>query len=303
MNVLSLLSPLAQAAAGAPGGMALELPSGAWAVVAVYFVLIALGLAVDAVLVAVWAGWPQRWQRHAEQIPLRPWTRKEAAPLLALLLVFYVSGGLLRPAARALSGEPLDETTAWVVTQGLLLHLVGLGFVAYTLLRRRLSWAEAFGLERRGWPKYAALGVAFYLAAIPFLAFYSMLYQFFLRSLGFEILPQDVAVVFAKEPSFWMRLYFLSLAVVVAPVFEEVLFRGIGLPLLARKIGLMPAVFAVSAIFALVHFHMASLLPLFVIAVAFSLGYIYSGSLAVPIVMHAVFNTVNLALLMVLREV
>ena len=91
-------------------------------------------------------------------------------------------------------------------------------------------------------------------------------------------------------------------AAVVAPVFEECVFRGIALPLLARALGVGPAVFLSSLLFASIHFHMASMAPLLVIAVAFALAYIYSGSLWVPITMHATFNAVNLALLLVIRQ-
>lgn len=294
MNLLAPLVPVAQAGADAAPAPLLDLSWGVWAVAGAYLVLVAVGLLADGVLATVWAGRSGRWERYAGAIPLRAWSGRDASPLLALLGAFYIAGAFL---------QPPEENTAWVVSQGLLLQLGGLAFVVYSLRRRRLSWADAFGLRWRGFARHAATGVVFYLAAMPFLAFYSIIYQLFLRSIGFEILPQEVAVVFAREPSFWMRLYFLSLAVVVAPVFEEVLFRGIGLPLLARRLGLIPGVLALSAIFALVHGNVASLAPLFVIAVAFSLGYIYSGSLAVPIVMHAAFNAVNLVLLMVMSEV
>ena len=89
----------------------------------------------------------------------------------------------------------------------------------------------------------------------------------------------------------------LAMAVGVAPIFEEILFRGIALPLLARRWGVAPAVVAVSAFFAVIHLHVPSLVPLFIIAVSFSLGYLYTGSLLAPVVMHALFNGVNLWIL------
>jgi membrane protease YdiL (CAAX protease family) len=93
----------------------------------------------------------------------------------------------------------------------------------------------------------------------------------------------------------------LILAAVLAPVFEECLFRGILLPLLARRLGTGAAVLLSSVAFASIHFHLPSLVPLCVVAVGFSLGYLYAGSLWVPIVMHALFNGVNLSLLLLIR--
>jgi uncharacterized protein len=131
--------------------------------------------------------------------------------------------------------------------------------------------------------------------------FYTLIYQAVLRGMGHEIMLQEVALVVAGEQSFWLRMYLMTLAVVLAPLFEEILFRGIGLPLVARKWGAAPAVVIVSLFFAAIHFHLPSMVPLFVIAAAFSLAYIHSGSIVVPIVMHGLFNGVNLVMLMMLK--
>jgi membrane protease YdiL (CAAX protease family) len=89
-------------------------------------------------------------------------------------------------------------------------------------------------------------------------------------------------------------------AVTLGPFVEELLFRGIALPLLARYTSTHWAVFLVSATFAVLHFHVPSFVPLFVIALAFSYAYLYTGSILVPVIMHALFNGVSLvnALLM-----
>ena len=87
----------------------------------------------------------------------------------------------------------------------------------------------------------------------------------------------------------WTRVAMAAVAVILAPVFEECVFRGIGLPLLARWLGMGPAILLTSLAFAAIHVHLPSLLPLLVIAVGFSLAYV---------TMHALFNAVNLGLLM-----
>jgi membrane protease YdiL (CAAX protease family) len=42
--------------------------------------------------------------------------------------------------------------------------------------------------------------------------------------------------------------------------------------------------------------HLPSLLPLFVLSMWLCLGYAYGGSIVVPVVMHMLFNAVNLVL-------
>jgi membrane protease YdiL (CAAX protease family) len=57
----------------------------------------------------------------------------------------------------------------------------------------------------------------------------------------------------------------------------------------------------VSAIFALSHAHLPSLVPLFALAIGLALAYELTGSLLVPIGMHALFNAVMVAKLFIER--
>ena len=84
-------------------------------------------------------------------------------------------------------------------------------------------------------------------------------------------------------------------AMVIAPLAEETVFRGILLPALARH-GTRPwrALALSSLLFAALHMHAGSLLPLLAVGAACGLGFIATGHLLTPIVMHALFNAVSL---------
>ena len=62
-------------------------------------------------------------------------------------------------------------------------------------------------------------------------------------------------------------------AIVVAPVFEEFFFRGFAYPVLKQRWGTLGALLVVSAVFAVIHFHLPSLGPLFALAVGLGLAY------------------------------
>ncbi len=282
--------------------MSLGLQDNVWVVVLVYGFIVAAGLVVDLGLVIRFMIRPPRWPEHAFRLHLRPWTSREAFPLIGMMLGLYALGSVLRPPLASAGDGPSERAVIWLVAQGIVLHLAGLAFVVFTLRRRGISWRSGFGAEGRGVFAGVGRGVLFYLAAMPFLAFYAMVYHGALRHAGYHPLPQEVALVFAGERSVWIRGALAALAVVIAPVFEEILFRGVALPLFARKWGVGPAVVAVSVFFAAIHFHVPSFVPLFVIAVAFSLAYIGSGSIVVPVVMHGLFNSVNLLLLVLLKQ-
>ena len=97
-----------------------------------------------------------------------------------------------------------------------------------------------------------------------------------------------------------VQVCLLVLALIVAPITEEALFRGMALPLLARTMGVIPAVVLTAVCFALMHFHLPALAPLFVLASGFAVAYIVSGSLWVPIIMHVLFNGMNLGLILLM---
>jgi membrane protease YdiL (CAAX protease family) len=277
-------------------------PRFAWVVGLVYLAIVVSGLVASVPLLARVPDAARRWPEQAGWLRSRPWTREHGLFILLALLVLYAVGTLLQSLVQRLPG--VDETarsTMGIVAQTIVFHLAGLLMVAVTLRRRGLSWGGAFGIRGSRWVVRAGTGAVLYLAVMPVVAFYAVLHQGVLRHFGYQPFPQDIALAFVRETSLWVRIYVVGLAAVLAPLFEEVLFRGIALPLLARRWGVGPAVFAVSALFAAIHFHLPSFVPLFVIAVAFSLGYIHSQSLLVPIVMHGLFNAVNLGLLFLLR--
>ncbi|MCI0651494.1 MAG: CPBP family intramembrane metalloprotease [Planctomycetes bacterium] len=84
-------------------------------------------------------------------------------------------------------------------------------------------------------------------------------------------------------------------AVVVAPLTEEILFRGIIYRALAMHAGALPAASLSGLLFALVHFNVRSFLPLAVLGMALALVFQRTGSLWPVIVLHGSFNLVQLA--------
>ena len=86
-------------------------------------------------------------------------------------------------------------------------------------------------------------------------------------------------------------------AVFVAPVAEEVIFRGFLYGVTKRFSDRWFATLFTSLFFACVHRHVGSVVPLFTLAIGFSMAYEATGCLMVPMAMHAMFNGINLLLL------
>lgn len=91
------------------------------------------------------------------------------------------------------------------------------------------------------------------------------------------------------------------LAVVVAPLVEEVIFRGVLFRAMADRINLGVSLVVSSAIFALIHIEVvlsqpAALVGLFTVGLVLAVAYHLTGNLMVPILGHAVFNAISISL-------
>jgi membrane protease YdiL (CAAX protease family) len=82
----------------------------------------------------------------------------------------------------------------------------------------------------------------------------------------------------------------------VAPVTEEALFRGLLLRGFTRRWGRWPALVLSSALFALFHLNVWQAVPAFVAGLYLGGLFLATGSLWAPVVAHAVFNGLPVAL-------
>ena len=117
---------------------------------------------------------------------------------------------------------------------------------------------------------------------------------------GGEMHPQDVVQFLQDAESPRDRLAVMVMAIVIAPVAEEVIFRGYLYPVGKRYFGPFLSLAATSLLFAALHGHAASVPALVALAACLALAYEKSGSLLVPMLMHAVFNAVSVAAIMFL---
>jgi hypothetical protein len=151
-------------------------------------------------------------------------------------------------------------------------------------------------------PHWAVLrGAVLYLGIFPAMVILIVGQERLCRALGLDVKPQDIANLFITTHSPAIVALLTVFAVVVAPVFEEVLFRGLAYPVLKQRFGTGRALLMVSAAFALIHFHLPSVVPLFALAIALALAYELTGSLLAAITMHALFNATSVAMLLYVR--
>lgn len=180
------------------------------------------------------------------------------------------------------------------VVFGAVVYGIVVGGLLGALALRGRTPAQVFGLGREGFPAATGRALLYLAAAYPLLALVQLLV---LRG-GTEFQPQDVVEFLVQAESLRDRLAILIVAVVVAPIAEEVIFRGYLYPVGRRYFGPLFSLLGTSLLFAAIHGHLPAFGALFTLSVCLTLAYERSGSILVPMTMHAVFNAVSVAFLL-----
>ena len=89
------------------------------------------------------------------------------------------------------------------------------------------------------------------------------------------------------------------MALLLAPIAEELLFRGIMYPALKGFGFPRFAFWATALVFTFIHFNAAAFLPLLLFACVLNVLYEWTGNLLACMVAHTTFNAINLVLLLV----
>jgi hypothetical protein len=126
----------------------------------------------------------------------------------------------------------------------------------------------------------------------------ALAWERFLNIVGLPTERQELVDLFTQTKSPVLLALMIALALVVAPVSEELVFRA-GLFRFLRFRAPRWVAFTVSAgLFALLHGNWVSALPLFVLGLVFAAAYERTGRVAVPMLAHAFFNLNTLLLVL-----
>lgn len=242
------------------------------------------------------------WRNHRGQVDATGFGPSEAgaaAGLTTLLLAVIALGFAATANGPAPEDAKLPEGHAIVLGVLLDTGLKTLLVVALLtgLILRGQRPEGMFGFNCLGLRRVVLSGAGLLLAALPLVYAVAALAQWWTG--GAERHGQEEAVrllASARDPA--SRLAMIVAAVVVAPVVEEFIFRGYLYGVLRRYLGFGAGLVLNAALFAGIHLHVPSLAPLFVFALCLTLAYERTGSLLVPMAMHALFNALSVALLL-----
>jgi len=224
------------------------------------------------------------------------WSVAEGFTLFVLFLVIHsVSAGLAPRSAPEQAGPAMQ----------IALSNAAVLLMIYAFLRRRTGSftdaAEAIGLRVRSpwrtlWRSVGPLAVG-----VVALLGWGALQAHVMKLTGWEPVEQETVRWIRARAQAGASLevgVVAFLAVAVAPVTEELLFRGaLYLPLRGR-LGRVPAALAVSVLFAAVHAYLAGLGHLLILALVFTWMMESTGTIVAPILAHVAHNAAMVALIL-----
>jgi uncharacterized protein len=169
--------------------------------------------------------------------------------------------------------------------------------ISIFLRQHQIGWREAFGLCGPNLVRALLLAAAMVIVILPVAWLLQNISVFSLTELGWPPADQTAVALMVAARSPWLVIYLGVFTVVIAPVAEEFIFRGMLFPMV-RQLGYRRwAWFGVSFLFALIHFDLAIFVPLFVLALALTWLYEKTDNLLAPVTAHSLFNAANLVVL------
>lgn len=176
-------------------------------------------------------------------------------------------------------------------------HGVGVVGVFYVLRECRIGWNAAFGFCKNRIPKALKFGALTAILVLPVVWGLHVLSSYLIVKLSGYSEPQTSVVMFQESSSLRNLVVYGFCSIAIAPVIEELVFRGVFYTAFKQATSQVNALILVSLLFAISHGNLASSLPLFVLSLAFIWVYERTDSIIAPIITHALFNAANFFLI------
>lgn len=224
-----------------------------------------------------------------------PWSIREIG-ILFLLIVSSISYGnvIFWSVSQIWKFTDAQADAFQLIAQTLFFHIPILAMVFLLVRIRKDSSEHLFGCSWRSLFGDIGKGLAVCIGAIPLVGITNLLVSWMLTNAGFEQENQYAILILMGDTPEWQKYYVLVTGIITAPLMEELVFRGIALPALSKRLGIGKAVLLVSILFSCIHLNLFALAPLFVLALIISASYVLTGSLTVPITIHTVYNAITI---------
>ena len=217
----------------------------------------------------------------------RSWNTVHILILLTALFLLYFAAGFV---GQFFYEEQIPVVQLIVAVLIYVLLVVIAGVISHV---QKSTLTEGFGLGSKGLREILKAPLI-YLAFVPVLLVCSTLWHTLLELISsHEVELQEVAQIVSQDLT-WLEMCYIGVAVFLAPVYEEIIFRGILFPYFMKRIGLAGSTIIVAVVFAVMHYHLPSFVPLALLSSILSLAYWRTGSLWTSIGIHMIWNAMTI---------
>jgi len=141
-------------------------------------------------------------------------------------------------------------------------------------------------------------GIKGWIMIIPFVLLTSLIMNFFINN---NVGSNPLLEIVLNNNNYLAFIILFITTTVLAPFFEEIIFRGVLLPILSREFGIWIGILMSSFVFALAHLSFSELPPLFILGIGLAFTRLKSGRLFSSIIMHSLWNGLTFLNLYLLR--
>jgi len=218
--------------------------------------------------------------------------------LVAVYTAYFVASW--KNLVEGLATADLKVLTAGSVMGGAVFILI-LAALAPAALFRRINLMEFFGLRWNRWKHIFWIGPCFVIGMMVVgVVMIQLGWQEWVKA-NYGGGSQRVVQMIRETQDMALLGAIVFSAVVVAPIAEEVIFRGFLYPVVKRYSEPWFAAIFTGCLFGVIHFNLMSFPLLALMGIVLVVLYEITGSLWVPIACHAAFNALQVGFMMLAR--
>jgi membrane protease YdiL (CAAX protease family) len=227
----------------------------------------------------------------------KAWALENFWRRVGILFACFYPGLILFVWANQLAGPPRSTYAVGQMFIGLVSLQGAVVLLTWRMLRQQqFSWVDAFGFSEHC-PRSLVFGILVAGIFLPIGLELQRLSDIAMRLPHSPVQPvEQQAVQTLRMASSWTERFIAGIFTIgLAPVGEEILFRGILYPTIKQAGFPKIALWVTSLAFAAIHLNVETFIPLLVLALLLTLLYEKTNNLLAPITAHAVFNAVQFA--------
>lgn len=234
---------------------------------------------------------PELTQPSSDTLQPRIWQSRDILGGLALVIGGFVVVAIGLGIYVGVSGNEDTDTPGIVGT--LFFELLIGASVLFLAMRRGLSFRDLGFVRPRRWGPLGVVWLGSYGVLIAYQMVLALLEQ---AGINVDRLTEGNPLPVDSDDNIALVAILGLAVVVIAPLSEELFFRGLIFRGLRGYWRLLPALAASGLLFGAFHGNISVLVPFIFVGALFAWGFERSGSLWIPIAAHALVNGVSFAL-------